>query len=75
MAEFQYNNHVHSATQTVPFMVDHGRLPRMGFEPRKESGVEAVNDFIMCMKSVLVLGRPQEAKPRHRANEQNAREQ
>jgi hypothetical protein len=24
MAEFQYNNHVHSATQTILFMVDHG---------------------------------------------------
>ena len=24
LAEFQYNNHVHSATQTVPFMMDHG---------------------------------------------------
>jgi hypothetical protein len=24
MAEFQYNNHVHSMTQTILFMVDHG---------------------------------------------------
>ena len=39
LGEFQYNNHIHSATQTVPFMVDHGRLPRMGFEPHEESRV------------------------------------
>ena len=53
LGEFQYNNHVHSATQTVPFMVDHGRLPRMGFEPHKESKVEAVNEFVDRMKSAL----------------------
>src|SRR3979490_654614 len=35
MAEFQYNNHVHSATQQTPFMLDTGRHPRMGFEPRE----------------------------------------
>ena len=33
LAEFQYNNHVHSATQQTPFMLDTGRHPRMGFEP------------------------------------------
>ena len=32
-AEFQYNNHIHSATQNVPFLLDTGRLPQMGFEP------------------------------------------
>jgi len=33
MAEFQHNNHVHSTTQQTPFLLDTGRLPRMGFEP------------------------------------------
>ena len=32
LVEFQYNNHVHSATQQTPFMLDTGRHPRMGFE-------------------------------------------
>ena len=50
LAEFQYNNHVHSATQMVPFMVNTGRLPRMGFEPRTKSQVEAVNRFVGKMK-------------------------
>jgi len=33
MAEFQHNNHVHSATQQPPFLLDTGRLPHMGFKP------------------------------------------
>jgi len=33
MAEFQHNNHVHSATQQPPFLLDTGCIPRMGFEP------------------------------------------
>ena len=45
-AEFQYNNHVHSATQNIPFLLDTGRIPRMGFEPdQKQSKVESVNEF------------------------------
>src|SRR5215470_675569 len=53
LGEFQYNNHIHSAMQTVPFMIDHGRLPHMGFEPHKESRVEAVNKFVGRMKTGL----------------------
>jgi len=33
LAEFQHNNHVHSATQHPPFLLDTGRIPRMGFKP------------------------------------------
>jgi len=33
MAKFQHNNHVHSATQQPPFLLDTGRLPHIGFEP------------------------------------------
>ena len=32
-AEFQYNNHVHTATQAIPFLLDTGWIPQMGFEP------------------------------------------
>ena len=46
LAEFQYNNHVHSATQQTPFMLDTGRHPRMGFKPHQpESQLETVNKF------------------------------
>jgi len=33
MAEFQHNNHIHSATQQPLFLLDTGRVPCMGFEP------------------------------------------
>jgi len=33
MAEFQHNNHVHSATQQPLFLLDTGHIPHMGFEP------------------------------------------
>ena len=35
LAEFQYNNHVHSSTQQPPFFLESGQLPRMGFEPNQ----------------------------------------
>jgi len=54
MAEFQHNNHVHSATQQPPFLLDTGQLPRMGFEPRQNpSGLETVNEFTERMKTTI----------------------
>jgi len=54
LAEFSYNNHVHSSTQQTPFLLDTGQHLRMGFEPRQPpSKVEAVNDFTDRMKSTL----------------------
>jgi hypothetical protein len=54
LAEFQYNNHIHSSTQETPFMLDTGRHPRMGFEPRQgTSKVEAVNEFKTRMSTSL----------------------
>ena len=35
LAKFQYNNHVHSATQQTPFMLDTSQHPQMGFEPHQ----------------------------------------
>ena len=52
--EFQYNNHVHSAMQNVPFFLDTGRTPRMGFEPdQRQSHVESVNEFKTRMEDAL----------------------
>ena len=52
IAEFQYNNHVHSATQQPPFLLNTRRIPRMGFEPSQvPSGLETVNEFMERMKS------------------------
>jgi RNase H-like domain found in reverse transcriptase/Reverse transcriptase (RNA-dependent DNA polymerase)/Integrase zinc binding domain/Chromo (CHRromatin Organisation MOdifier) domain len=53
-AEFQYNNHIHSATQNVPFFLDTGRIPRMGFEPdQRRSHIESVNEFKERMEDAL----------------------
>ena len=31
ITEFQYNNHIHSTTQNIPFLLDTGCIPCMGF--------------------------------------------
>jgi len=54
LAEFSYNNHVHSSTQQMPFLLDTGQHPQMGFEPHQPpSHVEAVNEFTNRMKDTL----------------------
>src|SRR6266436_3450683 len=55
MAEFQYNNHIHSSTQQTPFLLDTGQHPRMGFEPTQSpSHLETVNEFTDRMNSALM---------------------
>jgi len=52
IAEFHHNNHVYSATQQPPFLLDTGRIPCMGFEPSQApSRLEMVNEFTERMKS------------------------
>jgi len=54
LAEFQHNNHVHSATQHPPFLLDTGRLPCMGFEPQQNpSGLEMVNEFTERIRTAI----------------------
>jgi len=54
MAEFQHNNYVHSATQQPLFLLDTGRLPHMGFEPRQNpSGLETVNEFTERIRTAI----------------------
>jgi len=52
IAEFQHNNHVHSAMQQPLFLLDTGQIPHMGFEPSQvPSELETVNEFMERMKS------------------------
>ena len=37
LAEFSYNNQIHSSTQTTPFLLDNGQHPRLGVEPIQET--------------------------------------
>jgi len=53
-AEFQHNNHVHSATQQPPFFLDTGWLPCMGFKLQQNpSGLETVNEFMERMRMAI----------------------
>jgi len=54
MAEFQHNNHVHSATQQPLFLLNTGHIPHMGFEPRQNhSDLEMVNEFIERIRMAI----------------------
>jgi len=62
-AEFQYNNQVHSSTQHPPFLLDTGRVPRMGFKlDQPRSRVESVNEFKDQMKDTLEEAKAAQAK-------------
>jgi len=64
-AEFTYNNKIHTATKTLPFKVNYGQDPRMGFEGRRKGKYKAAGKFIKRMKKIqekakAVLGKVQE---------------
>ena len=65
MAEFTYNNKIHTATKTSPFKINYGQDPRMGFEGRRKGKYEAAGKFIEKMKKIqeeakVALGKAQE---------------
>jgi len=65
MAEFAYNKKIHIATKTLPFKVNYGQDPRMGFEGRRKGKYEAVGKFVEKMKKIqekakAALGKAQE---------------
>jgi len=65
IAEFTYNNKVHSSTKTSPFKANYGQDPRMEFEMRRKGKYEGAEKFVIKMKEVqeevkAALGKAQE---------------
>jgi len=64
-AEFVYNNKIHAVTKTLPFKVNYGQDPRMGFEDRRKEKYEVTGKFVERMKKIqeeakAALGKVQE---------------
>ena len=52
MAEFAYNNKVHSGTKVLLFEANNGRSPRMEFKLRKKGRFEGAEKFVKRMEEV-----------------------
>jgi len=52
MAEFAYNNKVHSSTRMSPFKANYGQDPRMGFKGRKKGKYTGAEKFVEKMKEI-----------------------
>jgi len=65
MAEFAYNNKVHSSTKTLPFKANYGQDPRMGFGVKKREKYKGAEKFVAKIKEIqgeakAALGKAQE---------------
>ena len=52
ITEFAYNNKVHTSTKVLPFEVNSGQNPRMGFKLRKKGKYQGAAKFAEKMKGV-----------------------
>ena len=65
MAEFAYNNKIHATTKILPFKVNYGQDPRIGFEGRRKGKYKAAGKFVEKMRKIqeeakVALGKAQE---------------
>jgi len=70
MAEFAFNNKVHTFTKSLPFKINYGREPRMGFDIRKKEKNVKAEEFMKEMKerheeAKVVLVKSQEEMKRY----------
>ena len=52
IVEFAFNNKIHIATKSLPFQVNYGREPRIGFDIRKKRKNEKAEEFARKMKEI-----------------------
>ena len=52
MAEFVYNNKIHSVTKVSLFKANYSQDPRMGFKRRRKERYEAAGKFIEKIKKI-----------------------
>ena len=52
MAEFMYNNKMHSSTKTLLFKANYRQNPRMGFKKRKKRKYEGAEKSVEKMKEI-----------------------
>ena len=52
IAEFAYNNKVHSSTKALSFKTNYGQDPRMEFKVRKKGRYEGAEKFVIKMKEI-----------------------
>ena len=51
MAEFAFNNKIHTSTKSLPFKINYRREPRMGFDIRKKEKNIKAEEFVKEMKN------------------------
>jgi len=52
MAEFVYNNKIHSVTKVLLFKANYGQDPRMGFKRKRKERYETAGKFIEKIKKI-----------------------